>query len=151
MLPYAVIPLAFLCGSLPFSVWVGKILLDLDVRKYGDGNPGAANAFRTGNKLVGLLVLLLDISKAADSDRTDPRTCILPLSPFPGRKSSCHRAGRMDRINDLEALSSRYSWSIDWDCTFYTPGLVGHACTEWNPGGYLDLDARSTPLCRLAF
>jgi glycerol-3-phosphate acyltransferase PlsY len=65
MLPYAVIPLAFLCGSLPFSVWVGKILLDLDVRKYGDGNPGAANAFRTGNKLVGLLVLLLDISKAA--------------------------------------------------------------------------------------
>jgi len=65
MLPFAVIPLAFLCGSLPFSVWLGKILLGLDVRKLGDGNPGAANAFRTGNKLVGLLVLLLDISKAA--------------------------------------------------------------------------------------
>jgi glycerol-3-phosphate acyltransferase PlsY len=61
----AVIPLAFLCGSLPFSVWLGKILLGLDVRKFGDGNPGAANAFRTGNKLIGLLVLLLDISKAA--------------------------------------------------------------------------------------
>jgi glycerol-3-phosphate acyltransferase PlsY len=65
MVSIAVIPLAFLCGSLPFSVWLGKILLGLDVRKYGDGNPGAANAFRTGNKLVGLLVLLLDISKAA--------------------------------------------------------------------------------------
>jgi acyl phosphate:glycerol-3-phosphate acyltransferase len=62
---YALIPLAFLCGSLPFSVWLGKILLGLDVRKFGDGNPGAANAFRTGNELVGLLVLLLDISKAA--------------------------------------------------------------------------------------
>jgi acyl phosphate:glycerol-3-phosphate acyltransferase len=61
----ALIPIAFLCGSLPFSVWLGKILLDVDVRKLGDGNPGAANAFRTGNKLVGLLVLLLDISKAA--------------------------------------------------------------------------------------
>jgi len=65
MLPFALIPLAFLCGSLPFSVWLGKTLLGLDVRKFGDGNPGAANAFRTGNKLVGLLVLLLDISKAA--------------------------------------------------------------------------------------
>ena len=65
MVSFALIPLAFLCGSLPFSVWLGKILLGLDVRKFGDGNPGAANAFRTGNKLVGLLVLLLDISKAA--------------------------------------------------------------------------------------
>lgn len=65
MVPYALIPLAFLCGSLPFSVWLGKSLLGVDVRKFGDGNPGAANAFRTGNKLLGLLVLLLDISKAA--------------------------------------------------------------------------------------
>ena len=65
MVSIAVISLAFLCGSLPFSVWLGKILLGLDVRKFGDGNPGAANAFRTGNKLVGLLALLLDISKAA--------------------------------------------------------------------------------------
>jgi glycerol-3-phosphate acyltransferase PlsY len=65
MVSFALIPLAFLCGSFPFSVWLGKILLGLDVRKYGDGNPGAANAFRTGNKLIGLLVLLLDITKAA--------------------------------------------------------------------------------------
>jgi acyl phosphate:glycerol-3-phosphate acyltransferase len=59
------IPFAFLCGALPFSVWLGKILLGLDIRHLGDGNPGAANAFRSGNKLVGFLVLLLDISKAA--------------------------------------------------------------------------------------
>jgi len=59
------IVLAFLCGSLPFSVWLGKILLGQDVRQLGDGNPGAANVFRTGNKLVGLLALMLDISKAA--------------------------------------------------------------------------------------
>jgi glycerol-3-phosphate acyltransferase PlsY len=65
MVPIALIAFAFLCGSLPFSVWLGKILLGVDVRKFGDGNPGAANAFRTGNKLIGLLVLLLDISKAA--------------------------------------------------------------------------------------
>jgi len=42
-----------------------KISLGLDVRHFGDGNPGAANVFRTGNKLVGFLTLMLEISKAA--------------------------------------------------------------------------------------
>jgi glycerol-3-phosphate acyltransferase PlsY len=65
MASFALIPLAFFCGSLPFSVWLGNLFLGLDVRKFGDGNPGAANAFRSGNKLVGFMVLLLDISKAA--------------------------------------------------------------------------------------
>jgi glycerol-3-phosphate acyltransferase PlsY len=57
--------LAFLCGSMPFSVWIGKLFLQLDVRKYGDGNPGATNVFRSGSRIMGLLVLLLDITKAA--------------------------------------------------------------------------------------
>jgi glycerol-3-phosphate acyltransferase PlsY len=57
--------IAFLCGSLPFSVWLGKLFLGKDVRQYGDGNPGAANVFRSGSKLVGLFALLLDVSKAA--------------------------------------------------------------------------------------
>jgi acyl phosphate:glycerol-3-phosphate acyltransferase len=61
----ALVLLAFFCGSLPFSVWAGKFLLDQDVRQYGDGNPGAANVFKAGSKLAGLLVLMLDISKAA--------------------------------------------------------------------------------------
>ena len=65
MTAIAMIFLAFLSGSLPFSVWLGRLLLGVDVRQYGDGNPGAANAFRTGKKLVGVLVLALDISKAA--------------------------------------------------------------------------------------
>ena len=57
--------LAYLCGSLPFSVWLGKFALGLDVRRLGDGNPGAANIFKSGNKLAGLLALILDVSKAA--------------------------------------------------------------------------------------
>lgn len=35
------------------------------MRQFGDGNPGATNVFRAGGKFVGLLALLLDISKAA--------------------------------------------------------------------------------------
>jgi len=55
----------FICGSLPFSIWLGKIFLGLDVRQFGDGNPGATNVYKAGNKMVGLLALILDISKAA--------------------------------------------------------------------------------------
>ncbi len=61
----AFILIAFLCGSLPFSVWAGRLFIGLDVRSFGDGNPGATNVFRAGSKLAGLVVLLLDISKAA--------------------------------------------------------------------------------------
>jgi acyl phosphate:glycerol-3-phosphate acyltransferase len=65
MVPVAFIFLAYLCGSLPFSVWLGKRFLGIDVRHFGDGNPGAANIFNAGSKLVGLLALMLDVSKAA--------------------------------------------------------------------------------------
>ncbi len=57
--------LSFLLGSIPWSVWLGRLFLQRDVRQYGDGNPGTTNVFRAGSKLLGLLVLLLDISKAA--------------------------------------------------------------------------------------
>jgi glycerol-3-phosphate acyltransferase PlsY len=65
MLSIAMILFAFISGSFPFSVWLSKFLLGVDVRQYGDGNPGAANVFRSGNKSIGLLALILDVSKAA--------------------------------------------------------------------------------------
>jgi glycerol-3-phosphate acyltransferase PlsY len=65
MFPIALIILSFISGSLPFSVWVVRIFLNQDVRQFGDGNPGATNAFKAGSPLLGLCVLLLDISKAA--------------------------------------------------------------------------------------
>jgi glycerol-3-phosphate acyltransferase PlsY len=65
MISIALVLLAFLSGSLPFSVWLGKRFLRIDVRHVGDGNPGAANVFNAGSKLVGLLALMLDVSKAA--------------------------------------------------------------------------------------
>jgi glycerol-3-phosphate acyltransferase PlsY len=37
----------------------------VDVRQYGDSNPGAANVFRSGNKALGIFVLILDVAKAA--------------------------------------------------------------------------------------
>lgn len=57
--------IAFLFGSIPFSLWLGKLFLKVDVRQVGDGNPGAANVFKAGGKTIGLLSLLLDVTKAA--------------------------------------------------------------------------------------
>jgi len=56
---------AFLCGSIPFSVWLPRLIRQRDARNYGDGNPGATNAFHAGGAVAGLLALLLDVSKAA--------------------------------------------------------------------------------------
>jgi glycerol-3-phosphate acyltransferase PlsY len=57
--------LGFLLGSMPFSLWLGHLLLRADVRRYGDGNPGATNAWRAGGWRVGLLALCLDYLKGA--------------------------------------------------------------------------------------
>jgi acyl phosphate:glycerol-3-phosphate acyltransferase len=54
---------AFLSGSLPFSVWTLRALAGRDVRAVGDGNPGATNAFRAGGAGLGIVVLLLDVTK----------------------------------------------------------------------------------------
>ena len=54
---------SFWLGACPFSVWIGRWLLDKDIRDYGDGNPGAVNVFRAGGRRAGSLALLLDIAK----------------------------------------------------------------------------------------
>lgn len=65
MQPFLFTLIGFWLGAVPFSVWLGKWLLRQDVRRLGDHNPGATNVFRSGSRGLGLLVLLLDITKAA--------------------------------------------------------------------------------------
>lgn len=54
---------AYLLGSIPSSVWVGKIFYGIDVREYGSGNAGATNTFRVLGAKAGVPVLILDILK----------------------------------------------------------------------------------------
>lgn len=58
--PWLWLLIAFFSGALPLSLWLGKIALGVDIRDYGDGNPGAANVWRAGGKWWGLLAILLD-------------------------------------------------------------------------------------------
>ncbi len=55
--------LAYLLGSIPTSVWYGRLFFDLDIREHGSGNAGATNTFRVLGKRAGTIVLLADILK----------------------------------------------------------------------------------------
>lgn len=57
--------LGFILGSIPFSVILGRLFGHADIRTYGDGNPGAANAFKAGGWVTGIPALLLDFLKGA--------------------------------------------------------------------------------------
>jgi len=54
---------AYLLGSCPFSLWIGRWRLSKDIREYGDGNPGAVNVFRAGDVKTGLIAVTADIGK----------------------------------------------------------------------------------------
>jgi acyl phosphate:glycerol-3-phosphate acyltransferase len=54
---------AYLLGSIPTAVWVGKHFYKIDVRDYGSGNAGATNTFRVLGKKAGIPVLLIDVLK----------------------------------------------------------------------------------------
>lgn len=54
---------AYLIGSLPSAVWIGKYFYGIDVREHGSGNAGATNTFRVLGKKAGLPVLIIDILK----------------------------------------------------------------------------------------
>ena len=55
--------LFYLIGSLPFALILTKLSGFGDIRNIGSGNVGATNVLRTGNKLLAIVVLSLDILK----------------------------------------------------------------------------------------
>jgi len=58
-----IILLAFIMGSLPFSVWIAQLARNIDIRQYGDGNPGATNVFRAGLVGWGIVAVFADVFK----------------------------------------------------------------------------------------
>jgi glycerol-3-phosphate acyltransferase PlsY len=63
--PYAVLAfvLAYLLGSIPSAVWIGKGFHNIDVRDHGSGNAGTTNTIRILGWVTGIPVLLIDIAK----------------------------------------------------------------------------------------
>lgn len=62
-LQFFIVLTAYLFGSLPSAVWIGKYIYNIDVREHGSGNAGATNVFRVIGKRAAVPVLFLDILK----------------------------------------------------------------------------------------
>ena len=55
--------LAYVIGSIPFALIVGKVFYNTDIRTLGSGNLGTTNTFRCLGKKAGVTVFICDVSK----------------------------------------------------------------------------------------
>jgi len=63
--PMALSVAAYICGSIPFGLLLGKLFGGTDVRQKGSGNIGATNVARSVGLAAGIVTLLLDAAKGA--------------------------------------------------------------------------------------
>ncbi len=61
----AVMPLAYLLGSISWGYMLLQWKMGVDVREYGSGRTGMSNVLRTGGAIAAAVVLTLDIAKGA--------------------------------------------------------------------------------------
>lgn len=54
---------AYLLGSIPTAVWLGRAKYGIDIREHGSGNAGATNTFRVLGKKAGSVVMAIDVLK----------------------------------------------------------------------------------------
>lgn len=55
--------LAYVIGSIPSGLWIGKVFYKKDIREFGSGNLGATNSFRVLGIKAGSIVTVMDILK----------------------------------------------------------------------------------------
>jgi glycerol-3-phosphate acyltransferase PlsY len=77
----AVLAVAYLLGSIPFSLFVARAFGVADVRRVGSGNVGATNVLRAAGRRAGALALALDVAKGASA--TLLATWLAPGSEVP--------------------------------------------------------------------
>ncbi|MCX6013894.1 MAG: glycerol-3-phosphate acyltransferase [Chloroflexi bacterium] len=65
MISYLFILAGYLIGSIPTAYILGRLIKGIDLRKCGDGNIGAANAYREIGPRTGIVVLFADMLKGA--------------------------------------------------------------------------------------
>lgn len=59
-----VLIVAYLLGSIPFGLIIGKLRKGIDIRQYGSGKIGGTNVMRTTGAKLGILTLIIDGLKA---------------------------------------------------------------------------------------
>jgi acyl phosphate:glycerol-3-phosphate acyltransferase len=56
---------AYLIGSFPTALIIGKLVYGVDIREHGSNNPGATNTLRVFGKAAAVFVLIFDLGKGA--------------------------------------------------------------------------------------
>jgi acyl phosphate:glycerol-3-phosphate acyltransferase len=72
---------AYLIGSFPTALIVGKLFFHVDIRDYGSKNPGATNSLRVLGKKAALIVLIIDVGKGVIASAL-PLYFNLPADPL---------------------------------------------------------------------
>ena len=79
--------IGYLCGALPWGLWLGRAFKGVDVRTVGSGNLGATNVYRSLGRGIGLATLALDVGKGAFPVLLLPRGTL--GAAFPGGPEWC--------------------------------------------------------------
>lgn len=126
---------AYLLGSIPSGVWVGKIFFKKDIREHGSGNMGTTNTFRVLGKTAGIVVLFMDILKGALATALPVIFHVTSVNPlwfgvcailghtfpifakFKGGKAVATSAGMLLGFNPLFFLYSSAIFVISLYCT----------------------------------
>jgi glycerol-3-phosphate acyltransferase PlsY len=64
-MPWLIVILGYFLGAIPTAYIAGRVVKGIDIRRVGDANVGAANAFHQLGKKIGVAVGLIDAGKGA--------------------------------------------------------------------------------------
>jgi glycerol-3-phosphate acyltransferase PlsY len=60
---FGLVALGYLLGSMPWGLWLPRLVAGIDIRAVGSGNMGATNVWRSLGFKLGLAVAVLDVAK----------------------------------------------------------------------------------------
>jgi glycerol-3-phosphate acyltransferase PlsY len=63
MLTAILVVAGYICGSMPWGLWLVRIFRGVDIRTQGSGNIGATNVWRVHGRRLGLPAVFLDTAK----------------------------------------------------------------------------------------
>ncbi|GFH40028.1 glycerol-3-phosphate 1-O-acyltransferase PlsY [Pseudolactococcus insecticola] len=63
MITLLLLLIAYLLGSIPSGLWIGKLFFHKNLRDFGSGNTGTTNTFRILGKKAGSVVFAVDLLK----------------------------------------------------------------------------------------
>lgn len=81
MIYIVMIIIAYLLGSIPSGLWIGKYFYHKDIRQEGSGNIGTTNTFRVLGPKAGVVVLIIDILKGTLA-ASQPYFFHVPVNPL---------------------------------------------------------------------